>query len=117
VLVRAWCWWVQHPKRADTLLAWFLPQRPACVAIQALHALVVDAPTFTLQQGMEPALAIPNPGSGEVTQPHLERCLVLRGALIALGRPVTSKDVTGSPFADLEADLQKLHEFTFLGRL
>jgi hypothetical protein len=38
------------------------------LAIEAIHPLVVDLPSFALEQHVETAITIAHPGSGKVTQ-------------------------------------------------
>jgi len=78
---------------------------------------VIDPPALAPLQHVDAAIAIADTGCGDVADAHLERILVLSCTGIAIARPPDPNHLAGAPFADLEADTQKLHELAFLGRL
>jgi hypothetical protein len=85
------------------------PQLQTILAIQPVHALLVDVDTFALQQNMNTAIALSHAAARQLPNPSSQRILRWPDRGITMGTAVAAGDITAPPFADRIALLQIAH--------
>lgn len=73
----------------------------AFFAVEAVDPLVVDLPSLTPQEDVEPAIAIGDSDSGKLSQTEAQRQLRIGCASVTMCRPWPSEHPKGPPFARL----------------
>ena len=69
-------------------------------AIQPIHALVIDRPALSSQQGMYPQVAVARPGFGDLPNSLLQGNLAILAALVVPAGTMDLNHSTGSTIAD-----------------
>src|SRR5262249_45691363 len=117
LLVGGLCRWQQWPQGAHPLPADLAAHREPFEPIQAVHAFVIDAPTFPAQQGVQSSIAIADPHTCQLAQTHTERRLVIGAAAIPIRAPMAPDHPACSPFTYAKADAHEVHQRLLLRRL
>jgi len=92
--------------RLDPTLRRLVAQLQAHFTVKPMRALVIDLPSFSPQQDVDPPVSVANTGRGKFLDLHFEAGLIEAARLVALGRSIDRKGATDPPFAHLVARLQ-----------
>ena len=104
--------------RRDVPMSWFLrPHRQPFHLVEPVDALMVDPPTFSLEQDVDPLVAVADTSLGQLSDPSSEYSLQRSVALASVCCTGEPDDRAGSALRHPVAGLQVMHHFTLPGRL